>query len=37
MNEKLFGGKIFENNTIAAFHILSNKDIKLQTSKMYYW
>lgn len=28
-----------ENNTIAAFHILSNKDgvLKLNTSKMYHW
>ena len=28
-----------ENNTIAAFHISSNKDgiIKLNTQKMYYW
>ncbi|OIK14271.1 hypothetical protein BIV60_12035 [Bacillus sp. MUM 116] len=30
---------ILENNRIAAFHVLSNKDgiIKLATSKMYYW
>lgn len=28
-----------ENNTIAGFHILSNKDgiLKLNTSKMYHW
>ena len=28
-----------ENNTIAAFHVISNKDgiIKLNTNKMYHW
>ena len=30
---------LMENNTIAAFHVVSNKDgiIKLYTKKMYYW
>ena len=30
---------LMENNTIAAFHVVSNKDgiIKLYTKKMYHW